>query len=176
MLRWLSSLALGVGALVVACSSSTSSASAPDAGADADGPPAPDVDSGLEKPDALPPNPLPECPQDPREGVEQELWGVLLAYNLVRLEMERVAESAKVEPTRISFVESLRLIRDEWLWPSVTSPGAIPKRLATMRANMKRYILPPRRPRRSYPRAVKIKMSGYDRKRPRIEKCTRRAT
>lgn len=48
-----------------------------------------------------------------REGVEQELWGVLLAYNLVRVEMERVAESAKVEPTRIGFVESLRLIRDE---------------------------------------------------------------
>ena len=32
---------------------------------------------------------------------------------LVRLEMERVAKSAKVEPTRISFVESLRLIRDD---------------------------------------------------------------
>jgi hypothetical protein len=90
--------------------------------------------------------------------------------------MERVAESAKVEPTRISFVESLRLIRDEWLWLSVTSPGAIPKRLATMRANIKRYVLPPRRPRRSYPRAVKIKMSGYDRKRPRVEKRARHAT
>ena len=48
-----------------------------------------------------------------REGVEQELWGICLAYNLVRLEMERVAKSAKVEPTRISFVESLRLICDE---------------------------------------------------------------
>ena len=104
-----------------------------------------------------------------REGVEQELWGVLLAYNLVRLEMQRVAKSAKVEPTRISFVESLRLIRDEWLWLSVTSPGAIPKRLASMRANIKRYILPPRRPKRLYPRAVKIKMSNYDRKRPRVE-------
>ena len=64
MLRWLFSLALGVGALVVACSSSTSSSSAPDAGIDADAAPAPDVDSGPEK-DALPPNPLPECPQDP---------------------------------------------------------------------------------------------------------------
>lgn len=104
-----------------------------------------------------------------RDGVEQELWGVLLAYNLVRLEMERVAKAAKIEPTRISFVEALRLIRDEWLWLSVTSPGAIPRRLATMRANMKRYILPPRRRRRSYPRAVKIKMSNYDRKRPRVE-------
>jgi hypothetical protein len=96
-----------------------------------------------------------------REGVEQELWGILLAYNLVRLEMERVAKAAKVEPTRISFVESLRLICDEWLWLSVTSPGAIPKRLASMRANLKRYILPPRRPKRLYPRAVTIKMSNY---------------
>jgi hypothetical protein len=58
-----------------------------------------------------------------REGVEQELRGILLAYNLVRLEMERVAKRAKVEPTRISFVESLRLIRDEWMWLSVASPG-----------------------------------------------------
>jgi hypothetical protein len=104
-----------------------------------------------------------------RDGVEQELWGILLAYNLVRLEMERVAKAAKVEPTRISFVESLRLIRDEWAWLSVTSPGAIPKRLASLRANLKRYILPPRRPKRLYPRAVKIKMSNYDRKRPRVE-------
>ncbi len=106
----------------------------------------------------------------PCSGVEQELWGILLAYNLVRLEMERVAKQAKVEPTRISFVESLRLIRDEWMWLSVTgSPGAIPKRLASMRANIKRYLLPPRRPKRLYPRAVKIKMSNYDRKRPGVE-------
>jgi hypothetical protein len=104
-----------------------------------------------------------------REGVEQELWGILLAYNLVRLEMARVAKAAKVEPTRISFVESLRLIRDEWSWLSVTSPGAIPKRLASMRANIKRYVLPPRRSKRTYPRAVKIKMSNYDRKRPSVD-------
>jgi hypothetical protein len=75
--------------------------------------------------------------------VEQELWGVLLAYNLVRSEMERIAKSAKVEPTRISFIESLRIMRDEWMWLSVTSPGAIPKRLAAMRASIKRYVLPP---------------------------------
>jgi len=108
-----------------------------------------------------------------RNGVEQELWGLLLAYNLVRVEMERIAKDAKVEPTRISFVESLRLIRDEWAWLSVTSPGAIPKRLATMRANIKRYVLPPRRTKRVYPRAVKIKMSNYDRKRPRVETVKR---
>lgn len=81
--------------------------------------------------------------------------------------MERVAREVGVPPTRISFVETLRLVRDEWEWLSVTSPGAIPKRLATMRANIKRYLLPPRRE-RSFPRAVKRKMSNYARKRPVI--------
>ena len=94
------------------------------------------------------------------DGVRQELWGILLSYNLVRLEMEALAHQEKVEPTRISFIESLRLIRNEWDWLSVTSPGAIPKRLATLRNNVKRYILPPRR-KRTYPRAVKIKVSNY---------------
>jgi hypothetical protein len=102
------------------------------------------------------------------DGVRQELWGILLAYNLVRLEMESIAREAKIEPTRISFVEALRLIRDEWTWLSVTSPGAIPRRLEALRRSIKRYVLPPRR-KRSYPRAVKIKMSNYARKRPRAE-------
>jgi len=98
-------------------------------------------------------------------AVTQEIWGVMLAYNLVRLEMERVADEAGVAPTRISFVAALHLIVDEWLWLAVTSPGAIPSRLRDLRANLKRFILPPRRSERRYPRAVKIKMSNYPRKR-----------
>src|SRR5260370_29976139 len=58
-------------------------------------------------------------------SIQQELWGVLLAYNLVRLEMERIAEEARGQPIIISFVHALRLIQDEWLWAAVTSPGAI---------------------------------------------------
>ena len=104
------------------------------------------------------------------DGVRQELWGILLAYNLVRLEMEALARQEKIEPTRISFVESLRLIRNEWDWLSVTSPGAIPKRLATLRCNVKRYILPPRR-KRTYPRAVKIKVSKYAHNTRRTERA-----
>ena len=102
------------------------------------------------------------------EGVRQELWGIALAYNLVRLEMERAAAEAGVPPTRISFVASLAMIRDEFLWlgsPRVT-PGAIPASLARLRTRLKRLVLPPRRPERSYPRAVKLKMSNYPRKRP----------
>jgi len=100
------------------------------------------------------------------DRVKQELWGVLLAYNLVRLEMERIADEAGVEPTRISFVAALHLIYDEWLLCAATSsPGAIPRHLRNLRASLTRYILPPRRSKRNYPRAVKIKMSNYPRKR-----------
>jgi len=98
-------------------------------------------------------------------GVEQELWGILLAYNLVRLEMERTADEIGVEPIRISFVGALRLICEEWWWASSASPGAIPKNLARLRTRIARLVLPSRRPQRAYPRAVKIKMSSYPRKR-----------
>lgn len=98
-------------------------------------------------------------------AIRQEMWGILLAYNLVRLEMERVACEAKVDPTRVSFIRALHLICDEWIWCSVASPGAIPKHLRNLRAKLKRFILPPRRSERCYPRAVKIKMSSYPRKR-----------
>lgn len=103
------------------------------------------------------------------KGVDQELWAIGLAYNLVRLEMERVAAEADVPPTRISFIMALRLIRDEWMWTSGTnSPGAIPGHLRRLREDIARFILPKRRE-RSQPRAVKIKMSNYPRKRPKTE-------
>ena len=100
-------------------------------------------------------------------SVRQEIWGVLLAYNLVRLEMARVAEQVNVAPTRISFTLAMALIVDEWLWSTVSvAPGAIPKHLVRLRQNLKRLILPERRRARAYPRAVKVKMSNYKRKRP----------
>lgn len=97
--------------------------------------------------------------------VRQEVWGILLAFNLVRLEMEHIAEEAQVEPIRISFIMALHLVCDEWILSASASPGAIPGHLRKLRLNLKRYILPPRRSSRRYPRAVKIKMSSYPRKR-----------
>ena len=102
------------------------------------------------------------------EGVAQEMRGILIAYNLVRLEMERIADEIDVPPCRISFVAALRFVRDEWHWSWITgSPGAIPHHLSDMREKSRRFLLPPRRPERSYPRAVKIKMSNYTRNRRR---------
>ena len=109
------------------------------------------------------------------KGVNQELWAIGLAYNLVRLEMERIAAAAKLPPSRISFVASLRLIRDEWMWATTTpSPGTLPRKLLRLREQILHFVLPPRRGERSFPRAVKLKMSNYARKRPTPRRKTRR--
>ena len=102
------------------------------------------------------------------DGVKQELWGIALAYNLVRVEMERVAKEADLPPTRISFVGSLSLIRDAFHTLSLRSmtPGSVPKYLIEVRQQLKRLVLPPRRSERRFPRAVTVKMSNYPRKRP----------
>jgi hypothetical protein len=97
-------------------------------------------------------------------GVSQELWGLALAYNLVRLEMERIAEEAGVTPDRISFKSALMYIEHALLTLSLESAGRIPEHLRRLRQDVAHFILPRRR-QRSYPRAVKIKMSNYPRKR-----------
>jgi hypothetical protein len=99
-------------------------------------------------------------------GIRQELWGIALAYNLIRLEIERIADELDVAPTRVSFVNALDLIRDEWIWCANSSPGAIPKQLNELARRIRLLVLPERRPERVFPRAVKIKMSNYSRKRP----------
>ncbi len=100
-------------------------------------------------------------------AVAQETWALLTAYNLVRLEMARIATELGVAPTQISFVAALRYFVEQWVWASQTlTPGAIPQRLSTMRDRLRHFLLPPRRPERVFPRAVKIKMSNYSRKVP----------
>lgn len=100
------------------------------------------------------------------DGVRQELWGIMLAYNLVRVEMERAADDADVEPTRISFVNALAMIRNAWVaWSTQPlAPGRIPAALLDLRRNLKLLLLPERRTKRRYPREVKLKMSGYKKK------------
>jgi hypothetical protein len=99
-------------------------------------------------------------------GVAQEMWGLLLAYNLVRLEIERVATELGVPPIRISFLAALREVVEQWHFASIVSPGTVPTRLSTTTDRLRQFLLPPRRPNRVFPRAVKIKMSNYARKLP----------
>lgn len=107
-------------------------------------------------------------------GVAQELWALALAYNLVRFEAERVAAEAGVPPVRISFVAALSFIETALRMWGIESAGRWPKRLVHLREDLSHFILPERRE-RSYPRAVKIKMSNYERKRPAKSSSRKRA-
>jgi len=99
--------------------------------------------------------------------VRQEIWGLALGYNLVRLEMARVAARAGLAPQRISYRHALMLIRNFWLTAWLAPPGVLPRRLEALHDELALLILPPRRSQRCFPRAVKIKMSNYPLKRAR---------
>jgi hypothetical protein len=98
-------------------------------------------------------------------NVEQELWGLLLLYNLVRREMLLVAHEAGLPPTRVSFRTAILTCRDFWLITAWGAPGRVPRHLADLRMTLRSLIIPPRRSERRYPRHVKIKMSNYKRNR-----------
>lgn len=106
------------------------------------------------------------------DGVEQELWGLLLTYNLVRREMLLAADSHELPPQRISFWSSLLWIRNFWAGAWTMSPGTIPKHLGDFRSTLNVLILPLRRSERRFPRHVKIKMSNFKRNRGRRDPQT----
>jgi hypothetical protein len=98
--------------------------------------------------------------------VEQEVWGLLLAYNLLRLVMSRAAPRAAVPPLRLSYRHALLALRGFWHTAWLSPPGVLPRRLDALLDELALFVLPERRPRR-YPRVVKIKMSNFPRKHPR---------
>jgi hypothetical protein len=104
------------------------------------------------------------------ERVRQEVYGLLIGYNLVRREMEGMAQKLKLPANRISFQATLLMMRDLFYWAEVAKPGKLPAMLAEMRLKLERFVLPERR-RRSYLRVVKIRVSKYPVK---VERVSRR--
>lgn len=98
--------------------------------------------------------------------VLQELYGLAISYNVVRVMMARAALAAGVPPARMSFRNSLLEIRVFLLAAIHETPGALPRHYKRLCLQLALLVLPERRPRR-YPRAVKIKMSSYPRKNSR---------
>ncbi|MGX9217352.1 transposase [Massilia varians] len=61
------------------------------------------------------------------ELVRQEVWGMLIAYNLIRHEMAQMADELKVPPQRLSFQWlALAITATLYHWPLQT-PGTLPK-------------------------------------------------
>lgn len=99
------------------------------------------------------------------EGTEQEIWGAMIAYNLIRIEMAKAALEAKCEPTSISFLLALSTIQNELMTIGrATSPGTIPARLKRLRDRLV-LELKAQRPGRKFDRVVKAVAQRYPEKR-----------
>lgn len=95
------------------------------------------------------------------ELVYQELWGVLLAYNLIRREASLAAVSHGYRPDEVSFKFACQFIAAELINMAIAvSPANTPKRLKNLRGNIAVLFLQ-KRPRPSRPRAVKISKTRY---------------
>jgi hypothetical protein len=99
-------------------------------------------------------------------NVMQEGYALVAAYNLVRGTIADVAQRHRLDPDKISFVNTLRAITH--MLPRMR--GARAELLVTLRQQLlgdiaEALIDRPRRPRR-YPRVVKVKMSNFKLKRP----------
>ena len=93
--------------------------------------------------------------------VRQELWGSLLAYNLVRFQMGRMAYSLKgLHPNQLSFSHALGLITRELICLPGVSPGKVPTVIRYLTEMAECCVLPGRRE-RAYPRVVKARPQKY---------------
>lgn len=99
------------------------------------------------------------------EMVCQELWGTLLAYNLIRFQMARMAYSLDaVHPNQLSFHQAAHwIIKELTILPWVT-PGRVPSVIQSMLEMAPAFLLPERRE-RSYPRSVRRRPQKYPTKR-----------
>jgi hypothetical protein len=99
--------------------------------------------------------------QSPRR-VLQEAYGLLVAYNLVRTLMADAASTDGSDPLRISFVDSIELIRQALVVMALARTHELPALYSDLLARISGRRLP-RRHRRN-PREVCIKMSNYAKK------------
>lgn len=100
--------------------------------------------------------------------VEQEIWGHLCCHYAIRAIMQAGAEYGGRDPDRVSFTASLRSIRSTLAQAGDFPPhpsSEQPRFLALLRRILHR--LNPERRRRSNPRVVKRKISGWLLKRPK---------
>lgn len=98
------------------------------------------------------------------ELVKQELWGILLTYNLIRYQMVSMCHQLKGDylPYQLSFNGSLAHILRLLVGLPYSTPGAIPRQVKHFHEMVESLILAPRRD-RSFPRMVKPRPQRYAR-------------
>ena len=99
--------------------------------------------------------------------VDQELYGLFIAHNLVRILIHRAGSRVNVDPRRISFVAGLERIREAVQAMMVLPTMRLRERYERMIQAIA-LVRVPLRPGRSNPREVKIKVSSYPCKMTRL--------
>ena len=97
-------------------------------------------------------------------AVLQEFYGLLIAHYLIRSIMHEAALKANVAPDRLSFINSVRIIRNAVFQSQIVAPSQAAEWREGVLRDIGREILP-ERANRSNPRVVKRKMSKFDLKR-----------
>ena len=98
-------------------------------------------------------------------GVVQELYGILLAHNAIRMLMHEAAQRVEIDPRRLSFIGSVRVIRDSIKIMRNATVEQLPILYRALVMQISDCRLP-KRENRINPRVVKVKMSPYLKKRP----------
>lgn len=99
------------------------------------------------------------------QGVIQELYGLLVAHYIVRAIMHQAAVAHHIEPDRLSFSESIRLIKAAAPWFQIASPDQQDSLWTRLLSDIVCFQLPPREGRIN-PRVVKRQQRKFNRKRP----------
>lgn len=95
------------------------------------------------------------------ELIHQELWGLLLAYNLIRYKMVLMAKSLRgVLPNQLSFRDASSHIIYKLTQMPIYAPGNVPKLILDIERNARQFKLEGKRE-RSYPRTLKVSKNRY---------------
>lgn len=96
------------------------------------------------------------------EMVRQELWGLLLAYNLVRIMMlDAVKDTPDINPNRLSFSLCMRQVITFFMTVTIRSASKLPEHYEYLLDTLRMLVLPDKLPDRKYPRAVRKKPEKY---------------
>ena len=99
------------------------------------------------------------------DGVEQELYGILLGYYAVRALMLQAAEQVGLDSDRVSFTHAITLVTDAMHEFQQTAQEQREDLTQRLRSDLRDPLLPPRRL-RSNPRVCKQAGSKFPRTRP----------
>jgi hypothetical protein len=123
-----------------------------------------DVEITIDEMDTHQRQPRQPCRSRTPTGVLQELYGLLLAHYALRAVMHEAAVQAGIAPDRLSFVNTVRIIRNAVFEAQIVAPAQFGQWYDRLLRDIAREQLPAR-DNRCNPRVVKRKMSNFALKR-----------